>query len=319
MSIVQEKQSHVFPGIGLGALGGLVIQGFRIDTVDKKTVCASVLLGGILGGVIGKLFDLSEESKPDVDNKKRRKKELENKQKIIAGKGIVCVHCADESNSSVNYEDIVRRDLVFTDGFKYDTVIKALEFAQKTKSIQNVFKLFDDKKNALIFVENDFTNGNLNATISSRLKNDKYIEYDISENLNILQQRSELSMQKYFYAVIIDLYPKNSWSKIVGKEFIKYTDDERIASLLVIIGHELFIHNSHIEALKLWKSRKYQDSISKSINGDGDKDHQQYVLKKKTAMNDYLNELKELASKDELGVSYIEIVKAIKRHDDNYR
>ena len=74
MSIVQEKQSHVFPGIGLGALGGLVIQGFRSDTVDKKTVCASVLLGGILGGVIGKLFDLSDETKSKSNKKEREKK-----------------------------------------------------------------------------------------------------------------------------------------------------------------------------------------------------------------------------------------------------
>ncbi len=321
MSIVQEKQSHVFPGIGLGALGGLVIQGFRSDTVDKKTVCASVLLGGILGGVIGKLFDLSDETK-SKSNKKEREKKTDDSMKKIIGKGVVYVHCADKSKSSVNYEDIIHRELEYTYGFQYATVKKALEIAQKTKSVQEVFNFFKDGKNSLIFIENDFTQGGLNANISSCLKDGAYIEYGIKDNYTKLKNKADSFMQKYFFNIEVKLFPKNGWSKIEGDKIIKYTTTEQIASLLVVIGHELFIHDSHFETAKLWKLGKYQESIAKAVEYrgiNGYEDHKLYMQKKKSKMTKYLTELKNLAYTGKLGIPYNEIVKAIKRHDDNYK
>ena len=311
-----RAKSHVLAGMGIGALAGVIAQGLSDDnSKDPKSYLLPIAIGAAIGGVIG----------GSIKTVSAENNEPENIEKQIAGKGVVFLHCADKSTITPTYEDYVRRKLEYSNGFQYDTVKKALEIAQKTKLVQEYFQLFVDKKNALFFIENDFTVGGKNADITHFLKDENYVEYKIEKNLKYINNHINLMGSKYFLTIEVNLFPNNIRAKIINNEVIKYSEREQIAKLLIIIGHELFIHERHLEIIKLWRNGKYQEAVNKTMEYarlDGDVDHQRYMRNRQntqTKMNQYLRELKTLAKAGKVEISYSDIVKAITDHDNNYK
>ena len=315
----KKVKSHALAGMGIGAATGLFLYGLSKDnSKDPKSILLPIAVGAAIGGVIGgSIKSASAEKKEPVEIKKR-----------IEGKGVVFVHCADKSTTTPTYEDPVRLKLEYSNGFQYDIVKKAFEIAQKTKSIQNVFKLFEDKENALFFIETDFLKGGLNGETTCFLKDkNTFKEILISlQNQQRFEQNKINPYDTYFFTIEIRLYPNNTYTKIENNEMIKATQNEQIASLLVTIGHELFIHDKHLEAVKLWKNGKntanYKPSFTKAledVGAYGSLDHRNYILGKKTKMTQYLNELKNLAKINKLGIPYQVLINAINSHNKRYK
>ena len=134
----ERTKSRALAGMGIGAAASLLIQGLRGNLNDGKSFWQSAAIGAAIGGFIG----------GSIKKAGANTYEPENIEKRIAGKGVVFVHCATDSKSDSTYEDISYTNRTYSYGFQYTTVQKAFEIAQKTKSVQEYFNLFDDKKNA---------------------------------------------------------------------------------------------------------------------------------------------------------------------------
>lgn len=92
--------------------------------------------------------------------------------------------------------------------------------------------------------------------------------------------------------------------------------------MAVTIGHELFVHSAHIEAVELWENGKYTEAIDKEMidrGFNGNIDHKLYMQGKKPKMTQYLKELKSVAPTSGYGLTATDIQSAINSHDKTYK
>ena len=117
----------------------------------------------------------------------------------------------------------------------------------------------------------------------------------------------------YHFSIRVKLFPL---------EMENISEKKQIAKLAVVLGHELFIHSRHLEAVKLWELGKYTEALDKEMENpgfDGNIDHKLYMQGQKTIMNQYIKELKNIAASSKLGISSYDIQTAVYEHDKPYK
>ena len=167
------NKKNFLPTLAFGALGGIIS-----DYVDSKVPNSYGLAGGALSGitlgltnslingdnvprnmfkyaVIGTLINGTLNIAKANAKPIQQIKEYIDPERILNKRGVKLAHSHYIILEQSSYGENGKAQKQLSTGFKYQNVIKALELAKKTKSVQNALKLFEDKKNSLIIMETD--------------------------------------------------------------------------------------------------------------------------------------------------------------------
>ena len=217
---------------------------------------------------------------------------------LYAEKGVVLIHA--ECTKNCNWYDNDYPLVSKSKGFKYSTLINAYNTAQSISEFDAVLNMFVDKINILRIVESNMIGHGERANVNTYLRdNVKQSEYELNSNtpkkyIDVFNKWLDINPQYYSFVIDIYIYPKQL-------DDIFTNDKDKEGSLALTLGHEIFIHYSHIEALILWRRGNYKETINKAISysgpNGGDYDHKDYIQKKKdkpgiNKMYSYLNGLK---------------------------
>jgi hypothetical protein len=223
---------------------------------------------------------------------------------LYAEKGIVLIHA--ECTKNCNWYDEDYPEVSKSKGFKYSTLINAYKTAQSIPEFNTVLNMFNDKKNILRIVESNMVGHGIRASVNTYLRdNVKQSEYKLNSNtpqkyIDVFNKWLTANPQNYSLVIEINIYTKQLDDAFTN-------DKDKECSLALMIGHEIFIHYSNIEALMLWRSGNYKEAFNKAVyysgpNG-GDYDHKDYIQQKTdkpgiSKMNSYLNSLKLKSGND---------------------
>lgn len=224
-------------------------------------------------------------------------------------KGVNFIHAHCTNIKEWTSEDAGSADYNLTsDKLESKVLIAAFELAMSTKQFQTALQMFEDNANALQFVEY----GNVKG-YDSLGKSDIRIRTGNGLVSKTLENKKKCinNPQQCYCALQVSLYPE---------ELADMPENKQIASMAVTIGHELFIHKG-LNVVKLWKNGMYSDAwdMMSDYRGEhGNNDHKSYIQGKVPVMNQYLTELKAVASKTKVGVTAYDVQIAINNHDKKY-
>ena len=291
-------------GLAGGALSGLTL-GLTNSLINgddvPKTMFKYVLLGTLING---SLNIAKANAKPT-----QQIRGYIDPEGILNKRGIKLAHSHYIILEKSSYGENGKMQRQLSTGFQYPIVVKALELAKKTKSVQNALKLFEDKKNSLLFMETDLEGYGYYGNIDGGMNNGNGIcDFTSRNNRGFLSKKSD-----YYFDVRVELFPLNTKN---------LSNKAQIATMAVTIGHELFVHSAHIEAVELWKNGQYSEAIGKEMidrGFEGNIDHRLYMQGKKPKMTQYLKELKSVAQTAGYGLTASDIQSAINSHDKTYK
>jgi hypothetical protein len=199
--------------------------------------------------------------------------------------------------------------------FNIESLENAFKISEKTEIFKQTLNLLNDKKHTLQFMEFNYVNTNTLAFIERYLmdinkKGNRNLRFSswLPKYISSFSNAIRKSPNNYYFMLRVSINPL-----ILSSD----NKSKNEAKLALALGHELFIHDTNIEALKLFKEGKYEECFQKcytdsDLNGKaGDKDHQQYIRGNKELMNVFKNQLRQVIGKD----LFDEI---IKEHDKMY-
>ena len=225
-------------------------------------------------------------------------------------KGVNYIHAHCTNIKEATFEEASSTDFYLTsDRLESKTLVAAFELAKRTKLVQAAINAFENKANALFFIETDIKNRNVHGYIESYPRDAK-TSYTVTYNTKNWYVNNHSTL---YWIVRIVINPD---------ELLTLSAKEQVAQLAVTIGHELFIHSKHIETVDLWNATHYLDAVMKSLEDTGehgDIDHKLYLQGKKPKMKQYLNELSSVASGAGMNLTAYDIKKAVNKHDQEYK
>jgi hypothetical protein len=285
---------------GNTAMGAIIGGGNAL--INKTKDFSTAIKYAAIGGAADLLLNVTEAKAEEP-----LKKKYIDPNCILQRKGIIQSHGHYIILKNSSYGENGEAQIELSNNFQYQCMIDAFNLANKTKTFQNALKLFENKNHSLVFMECDLIDNGIYGSSECCMMS-KYGEHNFtSYNKKCFLQRPEL----YHYSVRIKLFPL---------EMSDFTIKRRIVKLAVVLGHELFIHSRHLEAINLWQTQKFQESLDKEMEDsgfDGNIDHKNYMQGHKTNMNQYLKELKSIAPS--IGIPLSEIQLAINEHDESYK
>lgn len=290
--------------LGNAAMGAILGSGNALvnKTKDFETAAKYAAIGGAADLLLNVAEAKAEEFKPT-------KSKYTDPKNLLKRTGVILAH---------GHYDIIRRStygenglaqIELTENFQYKTMISAFELAQKTKTFKDTLTLFNNKTHSLVFMETDLTeNGRYGTSECFMMSTTDEYNFTPRNNRGFLRNPSN-----YHFSIRVKLFPL---------EMENISEKKQIAKLAVVLGHELFIHSRHLEAVKLWELGKYTEALDKEMENpgfDGNIDHKLYMQGQKTIMNQYIKELKNIAASSKLGISSYDIQTAVYEHDKPYK
>lgn len=225
-------------------------------------------------------------------------------------KGVNYIHARCTNIKEATFDEAGSADFNLTsDRLESKTLVAAFDLAKRTKSVQAAINTFENKANALFFIETDIKNRNVHGYVESYPRDAK-TSYTVTYNTKNWYVNNHSTL---YWVVRIVINPD---------ELLTLSEKEQVARLAVTIGHELFIHSKHIETVDLWNGAHYFDAVMKSLEDtgeNGDIDHKLYIQGKKPKMKQYLNELSLVASGAGMNLTAYDIKKAVTKHDQEYK
>lgn len=293
----------VLPGIVLGG-GNALINKSSVPRTMFKYAAWSLAAQGVKS--IGEA-KAAEPSDPNQDRQGR----IIDPFGYLNQKGINYLHAHPTIIREASFDEAAINDVNITANTMLNSSVRdALKLARRTKQFQDVENLFEDKANALFFMEYDATRGR-GVYGDTRLY--------IRDEKGTFYQKNPRKVDWYkahtnevYLVVEVHLYPE---------ERVDMPMNKQIAHLAVTIGHELFIHSA-IDTVEMWENGNLQEALENAyqFRGEsGDYDHILYVKGKRQRMNQYLAELKKAVSGSGVGVSINDIQQAINEHDNGYK
>lgn len=295
--------NFVLPGIMIGG-GNALINKSSVPQTMIKYAAWSLAAQGVKS--IGEA-KAAESSDPNQDRQGR----IIDPFGYLNQKGINYLHAHPTIIREATFDEAAINDVNITANTILNSSVRdALKLVRRTKQFQAVEKLFEDKANALFFIEFDATgNRSVVGNITIGLRDDSGKSYRKDPSVTDWYEKNP---GQVYWVINVQLHPE----VFVGKNM-----NVQIANLAVAIGHELFIHSA-IDTLEMWKEGKIRGALENAFQfrGEtGDYDHTLYVKGKRQRMNQYLTELKKAVSGSGVGVSVYDIQQAINEHDNGYK